>query len=138
LLEGMRTDVVANNLANAQTRGFKGQSASVRAFPEMLVHRINDRATMNPIDPRPLIGYLGTGAAIDEFALSMTQGALEFTGRGLDLAIDGPAFFSFETPDGDTVYSRDGRMHVDMDWFIVNSSGLRLLGADGGPIQVGA
>lgn len=138
LLEGMRTDVVANNLANAQTHGFKRQSASVRSFPEMLIHRINDPGQPGPVvvDPRPAIGYLGAGAAIDEFALMMTPGAFEFTGRGLDLAVEGPAFFAVETAGGDTAYTRDGRMRVDAEGYIVNPAGLRLLGVDG-PIHVG-
>ena len=139
LLEGLRTDVVANNLANAQTHGFKRQSSSVRAFPELLIHRINDpvRIGNSQVDLRPAVGFLGTGAAIDELALDATQGAFRFTGRELDLAIEGPGFFAVLAPGGQIAYTRDGSLNVDSEGYLVTAGGLRLLGEDG-PIQVGS
>lgn len=135
LVEGIKLDAVANNLANAQTHGFKRQTFSVRSFPEMLIHRINDPIGPMRLDPRPPVGFLGTGAAIDELALEMTPGALEFTGRDLDVAVDGPGFLGVLTPEGEVAYTRDGRLRLDAERFLVTVSGHRVIGTDG-PIQI--
>lgn len=138
LLEGLKTDIVANNLANAATTGYKRQQFSVRAFPDMLLQRINDPVQLGPrvVDPRPVIGRLGTGAALDEIALEMTPALVRHTGNPLDLAIEGPGFFAVETPAGEIAYTRDGRLRVDPDGFLRTYEGLLVLGADG-PIFVG-
>lgn len=138
LLEGIKTDIVANNLANASTTGYKRQQFAVRAFPEMLLHRINDPVQVGPnqVDPRPVIGRLGTGAALDEIALELTPALMRFTGNPLDLAIEGPGFFAVETPTGQVAYTRDGRLRVNPDGFLSTYEGLLLLGVDG-PIFVG-
>lgn len=138
LLEGIKTDVVANNLANASTVGFKRQQFAARAFPEMLIQRIHDpvRAGRAVVDPRPVIGLLGTGAALDELALDMAPAPLRYTGNPLDIAVDGPGFFAVETGTGQVAYTRDGRMTVGADGFLRTTSGFLVLGV-GGPIPVG-
>lgn len=136
LVESLKTDVTANNLANAETHGFKRQSVSVRSFPEMLLHRINDAGALGNRDPRPTVGYLGTGAAIDELALQMTPGTMRYTGRKLDVAIEGPGFLSVMTPEGDEAFTRDGNLHVDGEGYLATEGGLRVAG-DAGPIYVG-
>lgn len=138
LVESMKTDLVANNLANADTHGYKRQSVSVRSFPEMLIHRINDpiQVGQRRIDPRPAIGYLGTGAAIDEVGLDITPGLYRYTGRALDVAVDGPGFLAVELPSGDVAFTRDGSLNVSPDGYLTTVGGLRVLG-DGGPIFVG-
>jgi len=139
LLEGIKTDVIANNLANAATTGFKRQQFAVRAFPEMLIQRINDplRLGGRTVDPRPVIGRLGTGAALDELALDMTPAPLRFTGNLLDLAIAGPGFFAVQTETGEVAYTRDGRLAVGADGLLRTAGGHVLLGVDG-PIAVGS
>lgn len=138
LLEGIKTDVVANNLANASTVGFKRQQFAARAFPEMLIQRINDpvRVGEEMVDPRPLIGRLGLGAALDELSLDLSPALLRHTGNPLDLAIVGPGFFAVQTEGGEVAYTRDGRMMVGPDGMLRTSSGLLLLGV-AGPIAVG-
>jgi len=138
LLEGIKTDIVANNLANASTAGYKRQQLAVRSFPEMLIQRINDpvRVGKASVDPRPFIGRLGTGAALDELALDMTPALVRHTGNPLDLAIVGPGFFAVQTETGEIAYTRDGRMVVGADGYVRTSTGLLLLGVNG-PIAVG-
>lgn len=138
LVEAMKADIAANNLANADTRGFKRQNVSVRSFPEMLIHRINDpiRVGTRLVDPRPAIGYLGTGAAIDEAGLDPTAGIYRYTGRALDVAVEGPGFLAVELPSGAVAYTRDGGLVVSPDGYLATAEGLRVLG-EGGPIFVG-
>ena len=138
LLESLKSDIVANNLANASTHGYKRQQVTVRSFPEMLLQRINDAVQVGPtrIDPRPVIGRLGTGAAIDEIALEMSTAPLRLTDNPLDFAIEGPGFFAVLTEAGEIAYTRDGRMRIDAEGFLRTHEGLLLLGVDG-PIHVG-
>ncbi|HEX6971369.1 MAG TPA: flagellar basal body protein, partial [Limnochordia bacterium] len=75
LVQMIRNDVVANNLANATTIGFKRDLATVRAFPTLLIHRRGDPADSSPAQAGwlggmvpPPVGLLGTGAAVDDIA----------------------------------------------------------------------
>lgn len=137
LVESLKTDVIANNLANAQTHGFKRQLATVRAYPERGLHRINDPVGGVIGDPKPLIGSLGTGAAIDGLGLDLTPGAFTFTGRALDVALDGPGFFAVQTPTGGIAYTRAGALRVDGEGYLVDAGANRLMG-ENGPVFVGA
>lgn len=138
LVEGIKTDVAANNLANAATHGFKSQNHAVRSFPEMLIRRINDPVQLGDRawDPRPIIGVLGTGSAVDELSLNMTDGPVRYTGRALDLAILGPGFMQVMTDSDELLYTRDGQLRVNQDGFLVTGEGLLVMGEAGG-IPVG-
>ncbi len=113
-------DVVANNIANASTAGFKADRQLFQSHVDRLavpggqVAFVQDRATY-----------------IDQAA-----GAMQKTGNPLDLAVSGDGFFSVQAADGSTGYSRDGRLHVSPDNVIVNGAGRPVLGEDGGPITL--
>jgi len=117
-------DVLANNLANAGTSGFKGQhefykavTASLGVTPLSTLNRaIND------------YGVLG-GAAVD-----LSQGNIEQTGNSLDLAIQGRGFFAIQTPAG-VRYTRNGSFQLDPQGRLVDCAGDPVLG-DQGPLQV--
>jgi flagellar basal-body rod protein FlgF len=118
-------DVVANNLANVSTTGFRGQSEFYRAVTAGL-----GAQPLSPLN-RAInnFGVLG-GVNIDE-----RQGSLQSTGNNLDLAVSGPAFFVVQTARG-IRYTRNGSFHVDTAGHIVNQEGDPVLGPDG-PIQLG-
>lgn len=97
-------DVVAANLANVSTTGFKRSTSSIREF------RISGQA-------RDVRG-LGTKHSVD-----FSQGELNRTGRQLDMALDGEGFFSLEGPDGE-IYTRDGQFHMDQGGVLVNGEGM--------------
>lgn len=136
LVESLKADVVANNLANVQTHGFRRQVASVRSFPELFLYRIND--SINPHDPQAPapVGRLGLGAALDELALSTTPGALTWTQGALDVALDGPGFLVVQTQSGQIAYTRSGKLEVDAEGFLRGPDGAYLLGEEG-PILLG-
>jgi len=113
-----RQDVLANNLANASTTGFRAELQAFRAVP-----------------------VRGDGASTRVYALESTigndtrPGPLQQTGRGLDVAAQGNAWFSVQALDGTEAYTRNGSFQVDSQGQLVTSAGLPVLG-DGGPITL--
>jgi flagellar basal-body rod protein FlgG len=107
-------DVIANNLANVNTSGFKASRVN---FQDVLYqeHRL---ATSNQ-DLR-----VGAGVRPVEIQPFFTQGGLHQTENPLDLAIYGNGFFQVATPDGQAAYTRNGAFQVDADGLLVTGDGL--------------
>lgn len=149
LVEALRNDVIANNLANAQTTGYKKDVAVVRAFPAMLIRRIDDRsggpgapvAGASLSDPAgirmerlPVVGELGTGSIVDAVTSVFAPGPQRFTGNPLDVAIVGSGFFAVEMPNG-VAYTRAGSFTLSADGWLVTQEGRRVIGRSG-PIAI--
>ena len=113
-------DVVANNIANIDTTGYKGSSA---LFEEYLSSATNG-------NQGPPISFVRDRATY----IDMSRGPVRHTGNPLDLAIDGGAFFAVQTPNG-VRYTRNGAFKIDATGQIVTSDGYPVLG-DGGPIKL--
>ena len=113
-----RQDVLANNLANVSTVGFRAELAAFRAVPVQ-----------------------GSGASTRVYALESTvganhqSGAVQATGRNLDVAMKGNAWLAVQGLDGTEAYTRAGALDVNTEGLIVTQGGLTVLG-DGGPITV--
>lgn len=127
LAEMARNDVVANNLANVNTAGFKKDVATFRAFPELLMKRLND--TTDHAN-QPVIGNLGAGAIVDEVATLYDPGQLRQTENSFDIALEGNNFFTIETPNGN-MYSKNGSFGLDSNGYLVNAGGNYVLGQKG-------
>ncbi|MEW5946890.1 MAG: flagellar basal-body rod protein FlgF [bacterium] len=135
LANEIRMDDVANNLANVNTTGYKGDVEAMKSFPQMLVHRINDTylkvsGIEGEMDLRPLIGMSTFGVVVDEIATDHAQGEIYVTGRNFDLAIDGRGFFTLQTPFGERL-TRDGEFSMNASHELVNSLGYRVMGETG-------
>lgn len=115
-------DVVANNIANANTTGFKVESVMSGADPTFPAQTVGG--------PQPVQFAIDTGLARD-----FTQGALETTNGPLDLAIQGPGFFKISTASGE-LYTRDGRFTTDAQGQLVTQTGDPVLDVSGGPITL--
>ncbi|MGD1915164.1 MAG: flagellar hook-basal body protein [Phycisphaerales bacterium] len=130
-----RTDVLAANLANVNTVGFKPDSATTQS---RLPVRQEDNLGFMPSDP--LLEQLGAGVLAGPKRISFNQGPLESTGNDLDLAIEGDGFFmiSVQTAKGaETRLSRDGRLtRDDLGRLVQSVSGLPVLSPGGSPIQL--
>ena len=114
-------DIVANNIANVDTTGFKVETAMVRTD-------VSDKAKM--IDgPKSLKFVLDDGVIRD-----FSQGTLRQTGGTFDLGLDGQGFFKITTAAGER-YTRDGRFTLSPDGQLTNHSGDPVSG-EGGPIVV--
>jgi flagellar basal-body rod protein FlgG len=138
----MQTDVVTNNIANVNTAGYKKDLAVSKEFREMLIYRINDPNVskflpMPPFPPGMIpIGYLGTGAMVDNIYTSQEQGSVRNTGNPFDLAIMGEGFFTVDTSGG-LRYTRNGSFALNANRELVTITGDRVLGENGPVILEG-
>ncbi|USN98095.1 MAG: flagellar hook basal-body protein [Phycisphaeraceae bacterium] len=131
-----RTDVLANNLANADTAGFKPDFAYAR---QRDVVRVEDDLPFMPSNE--LLEKLGAGVHMAPNAVDHTQGTLSETGNPLDLAIRGDGFFVLRTlADSGTAgirFSRDGRFTLDSSGRLVNATtGLPVMSDSNLPITL--
>ena len=133
-----RQETVNNNLANANTPGFKRDVTPVRAGQSVGEVRDVGGLFSVPYETRPvrtMIGKVGTGALNDPVTTDFSDGDLRETGNELDLAIVGRGFFQMQGPEGETFYTRAGQFARDAGGRLVDASGNFLVG-DEGPIQV--
>jgi flagellar basal-body rod protein FlgG len=131
-------DVTANNLANVNTVGYKKDTGVVHSFPEMLLYRMGDTNKKdNPSHLPPRVGYLGTGALLEEVMPSFNvAGILQETGNPLDAAIIGNGYFVVEGgPGGEERYTRQGSFKLAGDGMLVTNDGYPVLG-EGGAIYL--
>jgi flagellar hook protein FlgE len=105
-------NVTANNIANANTVGFKGSRAE---FADVFAAGALDSGGT----------AIGNGVRLANVSQQFTQGNIEFTSSGLDLAINGQGFFTLRDGTG-FVYTRNGAFSVDRDGFVVNAQNQRL------------
>ena len=110
--------VSAHNLSNASTTGFKAETTAFRMAP-----------VSGPGLPTRAYAVESTPGA------DMTAGTVQATGRDLDMAIEGPGFFTVEARDGTEAYTRAGSFDVSPDGELITRTGLTVLG-EGGPITV--
>lgn len=130
LCEIIRQDMVANNLANVDTAGFKRDQGIFKELPTMKIKRVNDGELYppRPIHRNPTIGEIGTGVVLDEVHTDWSAGKMEYTGHNLDLAIDDDhSFFVVQGPNG-LRFSRDGVLRVNHEGFLVNTNGDYIMG----------
>jgi flagellar basal-body rod protein FlgG len=133
-----RIDVLSNNLANVDTPSYKRDTTVMKAFPEMLIHRVNDdgvrRLPIGSYDLMPIVGKIGTGVEMNEVYTRFTQGAFKQTGNDFDVALEGEGFLAVQTPDGER-YTRNGSFLIDQDGYLVTKDGFEVLG-ENGPIRI--
>src|SRR5450631_561515 len=110
--------VNAHNLANAGTSGYKSETVAFRSAP-----------VQGPgLPTRAYAVAASTGA-------DLTGGALQQTGRALDVAVKGDGFIAVQATDGTEAYTRDGALETDTDGQLQTRGGLPVLG-EGGPITI--
>lgn len=127
LAESLRNDVVANNLANVNSAGYKKDTAAFKSFPEVLMQRLRDKADNGN---NPAIGKLGFGAIVDEVATIYTPGQLKQTENPFDVALEGDNYFTVETPNGN-MYTKNGSFGLDGNGYLVTAQGNYVLGQKG-------
>lgn len=125
-LEGEQTkmDVIANNLANLNTAGFK---AIRPVFQDLLYQSASQPGgftSQNTNYPSGL--QKGTGANVIATEPIVTQGSLEQTGNALDLAINGNGYFQILMPSGQVAYTRDGSFALNAQGQVVTANGYQI------------
>lgn len=122
LVQQLRLQVLADNVANINTIGFKGQKTLFR------IDAASNTAGTEPAadQVQPLSPYAAPFSTVIDFS----QGAIRQTGNPLDVALDGGGFFSIETPDG-LQYTRQGNFRLDEAGVLVTGDGYPVLGTGG-------
>jgi flagellar basal-body rod protein FlgG len=121
----LNIDVIANNLANVNTSGFKKSRAE---FQDLLYESLRSAGAASSADTTIPTGIqLGHGTRASAVQKIFTQGDFENSQNELDWAIEGDGFFQIELPNGDTSYSRCGEFKLDADGRIVNADGFPLV-----------
>ena len=122
-----RTEVIANNLANVNTTGFKRSRAH---FEDLLYQTVQGPATLGAPEAQTMPAIqVGRGVRLSGVERVHSQGAMEMTNRPLDLAIEGDGFFQIQMPDGTLAYTRDGGLTLSDQGALVTRSGYSVVPA---------
>lgn len=114
-------DVIANNLANVNTTGYK---KSTLEFQDLLYETLQEAgASSGGGQTRPLGLQIGNGARAVSTHRSFSQGTVEATNNPLDIAIEGDGFLIVRLPDGTNAYTRDGSLKMSADGQLVTADG---------------
>jgi len=117
----MRMSVVSNNLANANTNGFKQDRAQ---FEDLLYQQVRRPGAGTSAQTQLPTGLqLGTGVRVVATSKNFSQGNPQPTGRELDVMINGRGFFEVMLPDGSPAYTRDGNLHINGQGELTTSGG---------------
>lgn len=130
-------DVIANNLANVNTIGYKKQSAE---FKSLLYQTIQSKTTSANGDTKPVGAQVGLGVRNSSITTVFKQGTITATDSDTDFAIEGNGFFSVMGTDGETYYTRNGSFNFSTGTngiMLCNSDGLPVLDTNGNPIELG-
>src|SRR5271167_5255066 len=103
--------ISANNLANANTTGFKAQRAAFQDLMYQNIRQVGAQSTQNTQYSTGLT--LGTGVRIVATEKDYTQGSVNQTNAPLDLSVNGRGFLQITQPDGTISYTRDGTFSLD-------------------------
>ncbi len=130
--EQKRLDIIANNLANSATVGYKEEGITSQSFDHVLTLKIKDAS--EAYNDRP-IGNMSLGVKLGEVYTNYGQGSLRQTEGTYDLALEGKGFFALSVTDRagnvSTQYTRNGSFTMTQDGYIVDADGNHLLGTAG-------
>lgn len=132
-ISGMMTqtakqDVISNNLANANTVGFKSDNLYSKSFDDVYIQNYSKMQNGMPV--RTILGKLNFGQKMDETTIDFSGGNIQNTGKDTDFAIVGRGFFTVNRDGvgGKNYYTRDGHFHVNFNGFLVNDTGDYVMG----------
>lgn len=152
LAQQRQTEMLTNNLANANTTGFKADQSSIRSFPEMLLQRMESKnvATDNslqlPINKN--VGSISTGVYVQEVTPLFSQGDVQETELKTDIALIngsmpadangkmGTVMFVVENSNGEMRYTRNGNFTLDGTGYLTTSEGNYVLDQNNERIQL--
>ncbi len=138
VVQNMQMEILANNMANINSAGYKQDRAVFRAYlPGTLDNSENaNQKTPAQLESELSLHYMPSNshAIFEGTKTDFSQGPKKFTGNSLDLAIDGTGFFSVETPDG-IRYTRNGSFTLNHEGALVTKDGFPVQG-DSGKISI--
>lgn len=125
-------DILAQNLANANTIGYKQDNTTFKAIQGLALRRLNNGAGRGP-----RIGELGVGVQTDQVYTDWQAGPIQKTGGPLDAALSARQFFTVQKPDGSIRYTKAGEFNLDGQGNLVTLQGFFVLDANNQRINVG-
>lgn len=124
--EQKRLEVIANNIANSATTGYKQEGITSQSFDDMLAIKVRDYS----VKTNEKIGTMSLGVKVGEVFTNHGQGSLRVTSNTYDLAMDGSGFFTMKVTDSlgnDHIrYTRAGNFTITTDGYITDADGNRL------------
>ena len=126
-MEGQQTklDAISNNLANVGTNGFKRAGVM---FEDLMYQNLRAAGSATSEQSQLPTGLqVGLGVRAAASTRNFSQGSLNNTSNGFDMAINGQGFFQVQLPDGTTGYTRDGSFQVDANGALVTNAGYAVL-----------
>lgn len=133
-----RMDVLTNNLANADTNGYKKEGATSQAFDDILAYKIKDSSEGYRLAKR--LGVNNPGVKVGEGYTDFSQGSLKTTGNTYDLALTDSGFFTVEytnkSGESSVKYTRDGNFTLTQEGALVTQEGDPVLDVSGQPIKI--
>lgn len=131
LSQTRRLDVIANNMTNLSTAGYKAETYTDSTFQEVLMSRVGNKDKSGAT----VIGEESYILAPDQLYVDYTQGSVKETGLTLDFAIQGDGFFAIQTDKG-VEYTRNGSFSLNDNGQLCLSGHGLVLGMDGNPITL--
>lgn len=122
-------DVIANNMVNVSTPGFKQDRYTATTFDEVMYSRVGNKDSIGTE-----IGGQSYIRATSDVETDFTQGTLEPTGLPLDFAISGEGFFAVENENGEVFYTRNGNFSLDDEGYLCLPGYGRVHGTNGEPV----
>ena len=121
----LRTDNIANNMANVNTTAFK---KGVVSFQDMLYNTYAAPGASSSKSNMPTGVQLGTGVRLEAARKDFSQGSMVSSTNDLDMAVEGEGFFQVTMPDGTTNYTRAGNFIMDSTGIVMTNEGNPILG----------
>ena len=121
----MNVEVIANNISNMGTSGYKEQRAE---FQDLMYQNIRMPGAQGSTagDIMPVGLQLGSGVKVASVARIHTQGSMDITNNSLDLAINGNGYYQIQLPSGETAYTRAGTFKLNQDGLLVTNEGYQV------------
>ncbi|MDR1322359.1 MAG: flagellar hook-basal body protein [Gracilibacteraceae bacterium] len=129
ITENKNLSVLANNMVNTQTAGFKRDVPLDTTFATKLLTRL-------AMADSGSVGQAVFGRRVEETYTDFTQGGFLPTERALDFAVRGDGFFAVEREDGSVLWTRNGEFALDVDGNLVHARGGNILDTGGAPIRL--
>ena len=123
-----RQEVSANNLANANTVGYKKDTVVAGSFSNMLLYRLDDPPVTGNLPP--VVGNIAMGVQLTGIVTDYSKGTQIQTGNQLQFALNGEGYFAVATPAGER-YTRNGEFSLDSDGILSTIDGFPVLGKNG-------
>lgn len=114
-------EVISNNLANANTTGFKKNRPEFQDLPYQVIKQVGSPETQDVTRPGGLV--IGTGTKMSNNKKIFTQGSFVQTDNSTDIAIQGRGFLKVQLPNGNYAYTRDGNLSVNSQGQLTLSNG---------------